>query len=147
MGYFPHGIFSWWDFVLLDFFLMGFFPLGFFPHGIFSYMGFFPTWDFVLMGFYPGTNGKVFMSTTVQHGNPEIWIFFKKSLKFKFWPVLKSWNHLNFVNISPTLVTDSSMERSSRVLHHGKQKNSIYASIIGARMIPLAYDHICPLYP
>ena len=27
----------------------------------------------------------------------------------------KSWNHLNFVNISPTLVIDTSMERSSRV--------------------------------
>ena len=31
----------------------------------------------------------------------------------------KSWNHLSFVNISPTIVIDTSMERSSRVLHHG----------------------------
>ena len=30
-------------------------------------------------------------------------------------------NHLSFVNISPTLVIDTSMERSSRVLHHGKK--------------------------
>ena len=28
-------------------------------------------------------------------------------------------NHHSFVNISPTLVIDTSMERSSRVLHHG----------------------------
>ena len=31
-------------------------------------------------------------------------------------------NHLSFVNISPTLVIDTSMERSSRVLHHGNPK-------------------------
>ena len=31
-------------------------------------------------------------------------------------------NHLSFVNISPTLVIDTSMERSSRVLQHGNQK-------------------------
>ena len=30
--------------------------------------------------------------------------------------------HHNFVNISPTLVIDTSMERSSRVLHHGNPK-------------------------
>ena len=32
---------------------------------------------------------------------------------------MKSWNHLSFVNISPTLVIDTSIEWSSRVLHHG----------------------------
>ena len=31
-------------------------------------------------------------------------------------------NHPSFVNISPTLVIDTSMERSSRVLHHGNPK-------------------------
>ena len=31
-------------------------------------------------------------------------------------------NHHSFVNISPTLVIDASMERSSRVLHHGNPK-------------------------
>ena len=31
-------------------------------------------------------------------------------------------NHLSFVNISPTLEIDTSMERSSRVLHHGNPK-------------------------
>ena len=34
----------------------------------------------------------------------------------------KSWNHLNFVNISPSLVIDASMEGSSRVLQHGNPK-------------------------
>ena len=48
--------------------------------------------------------------------------FFKKSLKFEIWLLTKSWNHLSFVNISPTLVIDTSMERSSRVLHHGNPK-------------------------
>ena len=49
----------------------------------------------------------------LQHGNPKIWIFFQKSSKFEFWLMTKSWNHLSFVNISPTLVIDTSMERSS----------------------------------
>ena len=31
-------------------------------------------------------------------------------------------NHLILVNISPTLVIDTSMERSTRVLQHEKQK-------------------------
>ena len=31
-------------------------------------------------------------------------------------------NHTRFVNISPTLVIDTSMERSSRVLQHGNPK-------------------------
>ena len=45
--------------------------------------------------------------------------FFQKSSKFEFWLLTKSWNHLSFVNISPTLVIDTSMEWSSRALHHG----------------------------
>ena len=35
-------------------------------------------------------------------------------------------NRLSFVNISPTLVIDASMERSSRVLHHGNPKIWIF---------------------
>ena len=31
-------------------------------------------------------------------------------------------NHLSFVNISPTLVIDTLMERSSQVLQHGNPK-------------------------
>ena len=61
-------------------------------------------------------------SRVLQHGNPKIWIFFQKSSKFEFRLVLKSWNNLSFVNISPTLVIDTSMERSSRVLQHGNPK-------------------------
>ena len=62
-------------------------------------------------------------SRVLHHGNPKIWFFFfQKSSKFEFWLLTKCWNHLSFVNISPTLVIDSSMERSSRVLHHGNPK-------------------------
>ena len=61
-------------------------------------------------------------SRLLQHGNPKIWFFFQKSSKFKFWLLTKSWNHLSFVNISPTLVIDTSMERSSWVLRHGNPK-------------------------
>ena len=61
-------------------------------------------------------------SRVVQHGNPKIWFFFQKSSKFEFWLLTKSWNHLSFVNISPTLVIDTPMEWSSRILHHGNPK-------------------------
>ena len=60
-------------------------------------------------------------SRVLHDANPKIWIFFKKSSKFEFWLVLKSWNKFSFVNISSTLVIDTSMERSSRVLQHGNQ--------------------------
>ena len=49
-------------------------------------------------------------------------IFFFLSSKFEFWLVMISWNHHSFVHISPTIVIDTSMERSSRVLHHGNIK-------------------------
>ena len=52
-------------------------------------------------------------SRVLQHGNPKIWISFQKSLKLNFYLFLKSWNHLSFVNISPTLVIDTWMERFS----------------------------------
>ena len=58
-------------------------------------------------------------SRVLHHGNPKIWFFFQKSSKFEFGLLIKSWNHLSFVNISLTLVIDTSMEWSSRVLQHG----------------------------
>ena len=58
----------------------------------------------------------------LQHGNKKKLTFFQKSSKFEFWLLTKSWNHLSFVNISPTWVSDTSTERSSRVLQHGNQK-------------------------
>ena len=61
-------------------------------------------------------------SRVLQHGNKKIWICFQKSSKFEFWFSTKSWNHHSFVNISPTLVIYTSMERSSRVIHHGNPK-------------------------
>ena len=42
----------------------------------------------------------------LQHGNPKNWFFFSKNVEIEFrlvfWLVLKGWNHLSFVNISPT---------------------------------------------
>ena len=52
-------------------------------------------------------------SRVLHHRNQKIGFFFQKSSKFEFWLLTKSWNHLSFVNISPTLVIDTSMERSS----------------------------------
>ena len=65
-------------------------------------------------------NGMVFTSTTPW--KPENLNFSQNSSKFEFWLLTKSWNHISFVNISPTLVIDTSMERFSRVLHHGNPK-------------------------
>ena len=53
--------------------------------------------------------------------------FFSKEFKIEFSLVPKSWNHISFVNISPTLVINTSMLRSSRVatsykLQHGNPK-------------------------
>ena len=67
-------------------------------------------------------------SRVLHHGNPKIWFFFQKSSKFEFWLLTKSWNHLSFINISPTLVIDTSTERSSRVLQHKNQKNWFFFS-------------------
>ena len=69
-------------------------------------------------------NGKVFTSTTPWKA--ENLNFFSK--KFEIRILTKSWNLLIFVNISPTLVIDTSMERSSRVLHHGNQKIGFFFS-------------------
>ena len=69
-------------------------------------------------------------SWVLHHGNPKIIFFFlQKSLKFEFWLLTKSWNHLGFVNISTTLVIDTSMERSSRVLQHGNPKIRFFFKI------------------
>ena len=62
-------------------------------------------------------------SRVLHHENPKIWFFFlQKSSKFEFWLVAKNWNHLSFVNISSTLVIDTSMERSLRVLQYRNLK-------------------------
>ena len=61
-------------------------------------------------------------SRVLHHGNLKIGFFFQKNSKFEFWLLTKSWNHLSFVNTSPILVIDTSMERSSRVLQHGNPK-------------------------
>ena len=59
----------------------------------------------------------------LQHGNPKFIFYFQKRSKLNFdlyFDLMpKSGNHHSFVNISPKLVIDSSMERSSRVLQHG----------------------------
>ena len=69
-------------------------------------------------------NGKVFTSTSTW--KPQNLIFFSKKFKIEFWLVLESWNHFSFVNISSTLVIDTWMERSSRVLYLEKSKIWFY---------------------
>ena len=66
-------------------------------------------------------------SRVLQHGNPKIDFFFSKKFEIEFWIVPKSWNHPSFVNISPTLVIDTSIERSSRVLQHGNIKICVFS--------------------
>ena len=80
-------------------------------------------------------------SRVLQHGNPKIG-FFSIKLEIEFWLVLKSWNHLSFVN--PTLVIGTSMERSSRALQHGNTK--IWFSIqkrseLNFKLVPKYWNH------
>ena len=55
--------------------------------------------------------------------------FFKKVWNSNFWLVTKSWNHPSFVNISPTLVINTSMERSSQFLAYAVHNDWCYHSI------------------
>ena len=64
----------------------------------------------------------VFTSTTPWKPENLIFFFFFFFKEFKICLLTKSWNHLSFVNISPTLVIGTSMERFSRVLQHGNPK-------------------------
>ena len=48
-----------------------------------------------------------------------VWLSVCLSVRLSICPYPEKRNHHSFVNISPTLVIDTSMERSSRVLHHG----------------------------
>ena len=68
-------------------------------------------------------------SRVLHHGNPEMWNFFKKfeigEIEFCPYPEFlyaEKKNRPGFVNISPTLVIDTSTERSSRVLQYENQK-------------------------
>ena len=71
-------------------------------------------------------------SRVLHNGNPKIRFFFPK--KFEFWFLTKSWNHLSFVNISPTLVIDTPMEWSSRVATSPwKPKNVNFFQKVGNR--------------
>ena len=67
-------------------------------------------------------------SSWVLHvGTPKNLIFLSKRSKIEFWHVFwvvpQCWIHPSFVNISPTVVIDTSMERSSWVLQLRKPKN------------------------
>ena len=72
-------------------------------------------------------------SRVLHHVNPEMWNFFKKFeideiefCPYPEFPYAEKKNRPGFVNISPTLVIDTSTERSSRVLQHGNQKIWFY---------------------
>ena len=65
-------------------------------------------------------------SRVLHHGNPKKLIFFSKKFEIEFcpypdFPYVEKRNRPGFVNIRPTLVIDTSTERSSRVLQHGNQ--------------------------
>ena len=68
-------------------------------------------------------------SRVLQHGNPKIWFYFHKRSKLKldlYFDMLKCWNHLSFVNISPTVVIDSLIHQwkglHEYLLQHGNPK-------------------------
>ena len=66
-------------------------------------------------------------SRVLHHGNPKILFFFQQKFEIEFCPYpdflyAEKRNRPGFVDISPTLVIDTSTERFSRVLQHGNQK-------------------------
>ena len=65
------------------------------------------------------------------------------------WLVLKSWNHHSFVNISPTLVIDTKIERSSRVLQHGNSKIWIFSKKFEIEfwLVPKSWNQITYISP
>ena len=69
-------------------------------------------------------NGKVFTSTTPR--KPKNLNFFASKKfeidKIKFCPYPEKRNRPGFIDISPTLLIDTSMERSSRILEYGNPK-------------------------
>ena len=86
-------------------------------------------------------------SQVLQYWNPKIKKKNQKSLKFEFRLVTKSWNHLSFVNISPILVIDTSMERSSRVLQHAHGKCEFYKiKVAKVRKISSVKRHFQVIY-
>ena len=50
--------------------------------------------------------------------------------------------HHSFVNISPTLVIDTSMERSSRVLHHGNPKIWFFSIKFEFWLLTKSWNHL-----
>ena len=56
--------------------------------------------------------------------------------------MLKIWNHLSFVNISPTLVNDTSIERSSRVLQHGNPNFFFKSLKFEFRLMTKGWNHL-----
>ena len=72
-------------------------------------------------------------SRVLQHENPKIRLFFSKKFEIEFcpypdFPYAEKRYRPGFVNISPTVVIDTSMERFSRVLQHGNQKFDFFFS-------------------
>ena len=63
-------------------------------------------------------------SWVLQLRNPKIWIFFKTCQNFWILTCAKELKSPYVVNISPTVVIDTSMKRSSWVLLHGNPKIS-----------------------
>ena len=64
-------------------------------------------------------------SRVLHNGNPKVDFFFSKKFEIdeiEFCQYPEKRNRPVFVDISPTLVIDTTMERSSRVLQHGNTK-------------------------
>ena len=68
--------------------------------------------------------------TTAWKSKYLIFFFLKFEIEFCPYPECpspKKRNHPSFLDISPTLVIDTSMERASRVLHHGNPKFEFFS--------------------
>ena len=66
---------------------------------------------------------EIFCVSTCFHMRiPNPCLSVRPSVRLSICPYPEKRNHPSFVNVSPTLVIDTSIERSSRVLQHGNPK-------------------------
>ena len=89
-------------------------------------------------------------SRVLQRGNPKMWKFFKKIeideiefCPYPEFPYAEKKNRSGFVNISPTLVIDTSTVRSSRELHHGNQKIWFFFQKSSELNLTCSYFDLC----
>ena len=140
VSYYTHVLFSWlsWVFGLFEFFPESYYLVLFHPKSPVSHAS--P----IVVNYASPSSGEAYRDRQLTT-NFELWVeifcvptcfhnmriqkpCLCPSVRLSVCPYPEKRSFRGFVNISPTLVIDTSMERSSRVLHHGNQKIGCFSS-------------------